>query len=67
LQSYMQEIQWTIDRLGDYPLLAEQYDPETGAPRSVMPLAWSHAVYVETILLYLARYEELSQKVKKNE
>jgi len=67
LQGYMQEIQWTIDRLGDFPLLAEQYDPDTGAPRSVMPLAWSHAVYVETILLYLARYEELSQKVKKNE
>ena len=38
------------------PLLAEQYDPDSGAPRSVMPLAWSHAVYVETVLLYLERF-----------
>jgi len=60
LEKHMQDIQWTIDRLGEYPLLAEQYDPVTNEPRSVVPLAWSHAVYIETILLYIKRRRELS-------
>lgn len=60
LQQLRPEMQWTVDRLGEYPLLAEQYDPDSGEPRSVMPLAWSHAVYVETVLLYLRQFAALS-------
>ncbi len=57
LRSIMQEITWVTDRLGDSPVLAEQYHPYTGEPRSVAPLAWSHAVFVETVLLYLERMD----------
>jgi GH15 family glucan-1,4-alpha-glucosidase len=60
LREHMKGIQWTIDRLGQFPLLAEQYDPYSGEPRSVMPLAWSHGTYIETIQMYLHRYRELS-------
>ena len=33
-------------------VLAEQFDPYTGAPLSVSPLTWSHATFVETALAY---------------
>lgn len=36
-------------------VLAEQLDPYTGASLSATPLVWSHAVYVETVLLYLEK------------
>lgn len=35
-------------------VLAEQLNPYTGESRSATPLVWSHAVYVETVLKYLA-------------
>jgi GH15 family glucan-1,4-alpha-glucosidase len=41
-------------------ILAEQMDPFTGAPLSVAPLTWSHAVFAETVLAYGAKLEELS-------
>lgn len=39
-------------------VLAEQLHPFTGAPLSATPLVWSHAVYVETILMYIERVKE---------
>ncbi len=60
LKQHIKDLQWVIDRLGKYPLLAEQYHPDTGEPLSVLPLAWSHGVYIETVLLYLQRRQELS-------
>ncbi|MCD8484125.1 glycoside hydrolase family 15 protein [Candidatus Woesebacteria bacterium] len=62
LQTIMQEITWVTDRMGDSPVLAEQYHPYTGEARSVSPLAWSHAVFVETVLMYLERMEEFGVK-----
>lgn len=59
LAKEIQDLKWVTDRLGGHPVLAEQFDPYTGAPLSAMPLAWSHAVFVETVLMYLARAEEL--------
>ena len=41
-------------------LLSEQLDPFDGSPVSVAPLTWSHATYVDTVLKYLAKYEQLS-------
>jgi GH15 family glucan-1,4-alpha-glucosidase len=35
--------------------------PMTGAPLSVAPLTWSHAVYVETVLLYSEKLKELNR------
>jgi len=58
------ELNWVIDRLKVYPVMAEQYHPDTGEPLSATPLAWSHAVFVETVLLYIRKFEELSVDVK---
>ena len=46
LKQHIKDLQWVIDRLGKYLLLAEQYHPDTGEPLSVLPLAFSHIVYI---------------------
>src|SRR3989338_2948805 len=43
-------------------ILAEQIHPLTGAPLSVAPLTWSHAAYVETVLLYLGKRTEILKR-----
>lgn len=58
LQTIAKELKWVTDRLGDSPVLAEQYHPYTGEARSVSPLAWSHAAFVETVLMYLSKMED---------
>lgn len=40
-------LQCVLDRQNEMGLLAEQWDPHTGAPLSVCPLTWSHAVLIE--------------------
>lgn len=46
-------IQWVVKQTLPSGVLPEQMDPETGRPLSATPLAWSHAVFVETILWYM--------------
>ncbi len=58
LKKEIQDIEWVVDRLGGRPVLAEQFHPYSGEPLSAMPLAWSHAVFVETVLMYLEKVEE---------
>lgn len=58
LQRDIQDLNWVTDRLGSAPVLAEQFNPYTGSPLSATPLAWSHAVFVETVLMYLEKLEE---------
>lgn len=53
-------LQWARKLMSPAGILAEQMDPFTGAPLSVAPLTWSHAVFAETILAYGAKLEELS-------
>ncbi len=43
-------VDWAIDRMSPSGILGEQFDPETGACLGVMPLVWSHAELVNTIL-----------------
>lgn len=43
-------INWTQDKMLKSGVLAEQIDPVTGEFRSVAPLIWSHAEFVNTIL-----------------
>ncbi len=43
-------IDWVIDRAQPSGVLAEQVNPETGEPVSVMPLVWSHAELINTVL-----------------
>jgi GH15 family glucan-1,4-alpha-glucosidase len=40
-------------------MLAEQLHPLTGAPLSVGPLTWSHATFVETVLMWLEKEIDL--------
>lgn len=58
LKQLVGEFDWVTDRLKTYPLMAEQYHPYTGAPLSATPLAWSHSLFVETVLKYISRMEE---------
>ncbi|HYF90658.1 MAG TPA: glycoside hydrolase family 15 protein [Symbiobacteriaceae bacterium] len=41
-----QLLDWAVARRSSTGLLAEQVDPVTGAPVWVVPLTWSHAMYV---------------------
>lgn len=50
---------WVCRRALPSGALPEQSHPQTGAPLSAMPLAWSHAAYVTAVLKYLDKLEEL--------
>jgi GH15 family glucan-1,4-alpha-glucosidase len=43
-------IDWTLARQAPSGVLSEQFDPENGSSLGVMPLVWSHAELVNTIL-----------------
>ena len=43
-------LDWSLARETESGALSEQYDPETNAPLSVLPLVWSHAEMINTIL-----------------
>jgi len=62
LKALGQELNWVIDRMGGSPVMAEQFHPFTGAPLSATPLAWSHSSFVETVLLYIEKMQQLIKK-----
>ena len=41
---------WVVDHATDLDLLAEQIDKITGRPAWVLPLTWSHAMFILTVL-----------------
>ena len=41
-------------------MLAEQYDPYSGAQISVSPLTWSHATLMTTVIQYRRRHAALT-------
>ena len=45
-----QLLDWALTRETHSGALSEQFDPETNAPLSVLPLVWSHAELINTIL-----------------
>ena len=45
-------LDWVRQRESETGTLAEQYEPETGQALSVEPLVWSHAEYLETLLVF---------------
>lgn len=49
---------WVAKWVYSSGVLAEQLNPYTGDSLSSTPLVWSHAVYVETVLLYLKKKQE---------
>ena len=42
-------LKWVVERQSQAGLLAEQYNPYTGKPLSVIPLTWSHAAFCLTV------------------
>ncbi|HLD08339.1 MAG TPA: glycoside hydrolase family 15 protein [Candidatus Peribacterales bacterium] len=59
LKEPLATLHWVADKATPAGILPEQIDPHTGAHLSVAPLTWSHAVYVETFLMYLQKEIEL--------
>ena len=43
-------VEWTLSHAQPSGALSEQIEPTTGEPRSVLPLVWSHAELINTIL-----------------
>ncbi len=54
-------IEWVTRYATSTGILAEQLHPLTGAALSVSPLTWSHATYVETVLLFGEKEKNLKQ------
>lgn len=50
---------WAAKHAQPSGVLSEQLDPRTGLQISASPLAWSHAAYVNAVILYLNKLEEL--------
>ncbi len=62
LEPAMDLIQWATRHASEAGLLPEQVHPFTGRPLAVMPLTWSHAAYVTTIMEYQAKVEEFTKR-----
>lgn len=54
-----QTFDWVTRHMYQSGVLAEQINPYTAESLSATPLVWSHSVYVETVLLYLEKKQEL--------
>lgn len=59
LKGALELLEWTARNALPSGVLAEQLDPNTGAPASVSPLTWSHSTYVATVNSYLNKLREL--------
>lgn len=62
LEQPIRELAWAATYASAAGILPEQIHPFTGAPLSVAPLTWSHAVYLETVLMYQQKANELLEK-----
>ncbi|MEX0895919.1 MAG: glycoside hydrolase family 15 protein [Patescibacteria group bacterium] len=62
LQYVEQTLQWVYANRYQSGVLAEQLNPYTGQSLSATPLVWSHAVLIETVLIYLQTKKQLEKK-----
>ena len=62
LKGALEILEWTCKRALPSGVLAEQVNPITGEPVSVSPLTWSHSTFVATVMNYLKKLSELSEK-----
>lgn len=53
-------IDWAIKQASKAGIMPEQMNPFNGQPLSVAPLTWSHATFVDTVLKYQKKTDELS-------
>lgn len=59
LDEVREVLAWCAGGAGESRMMSEQLNPYSGEPVSVMPLTWSHAEYVRTVLEYLERLDQL--------
>ncbi len=55
LEKALSLLSWVADHALSSGVLAEQIDPENGAPLSVSPLTWSHGSYIIAVQEYLKK------------
>jgi GH15 family glucan-1,4-alpha-glucosidase len=60
LEAALKYLDWTADRALPSGVLAEQFDPHTGAPISVSPLTWSHSTVITVVMQYLLKHAQLT-------
>jgi len=54
-------LDWVSRHASVTGILAEQLNPHTGAALSVAPLTWSHATYIETVLMFTEKEKQLKK------
>lgn len=54
-------LDWVRKHASVTGILAEQLNPITGTPLSVAPLTWSHATFIETVLMFTEKEKELEK------
>ncbi len=59
LEDAKEYMHWTCDNSLETGILPEQVDPFTGEGKSVAPLTWSHTTFIETVLKYRDRKQEI--------
>jgi GH15 family glucan-1,4-alpha-glucosidase len=64
LKRPLQDLLWAVSKASPAGMLPEQLNPLNGAPLSVSPLTWSHAVFVDTVLMYATKWKELKNNQK---
>jgi glucoamylase len=58
-----QLIRWALDHSTELGLLSEQVDKENGVPISAIPLAWSHAFFILSVLDLEEAKNNIKQKM----
>lgn len=56
-------LEWVVSHASSSGLLPEQLHPLTGEALSVSPLTWSHATFVETVLLFTQKEKKLQKEL----
>jgi GH15 family glucan-1,4-alpha-glucosidase len=62
LREALPYMDWVMTRAFASGVLAEQFDPYTGAAISVSPLTWSHATVMIVVMKYLLRHARITGK-----
>ncbi len=62
LHEVKETLNWVVEKGSLAHILPEQMDPFTGEPLSVAPLTWSHATFVDTVIRYTKKCQEIKSK-----
>lgn len=60
LKEVEEYLRWVMGHMNKAGILAEQLNPFNGEHLSVAPLTWSHSTFINTVLKYNNKLEELS-------